>query len=58
MYHWLDRETEWRRMCKQFKMINDKDGNVLTREDIVLRRCQEYFKWLMNEEHEIERDGG
>ena len=39
-------------------MIKDRDGNVLTSEDIVLRTWKEYFKELMNEENERERRVG
>ena len=33
----------------------DKDGNVMTDEESVLRRWKEYYMGLMNEENERER---
>ena len=39
----------------QAKLIKDKDGNVLTSEERVLRRWKEYFEKLMNEENEREQ---
>ena len=36
----------------QVRVIKDADGNVLTREESVLRRWMEYFEELMNEENE------
>ncbi len=37
------------------KMIKDADGNILTREDNILKRWKEYFEDLMNIENERER---
>ena len=39
----------------QVKVIMDRDENVLTSEESVLRGWQEYFEELMNEENEQER---
>lgn len=36
-------------------MINDRNGNVLTKEGSVLQRWKEYFEELMNNENERER---
>ena len=36
-------------------MIKDRDGNVLTTEELVLRRWEEGIEGLMNEEDERER---
>ena len=33
-------------------MIKDRDGNVLTSEESVVKRWREYFEGLMNEENE------
>lgn len=39
----------------QVRVIKDAVGNVLTSEEIVLRRWIEYFEKLMNVENERER---
>ena len=36
----------------QVRMMKDKDGNVMTDEESVLRIWKEYYMGLMNEEHE------
>ena len=36
-------------------MMKDKDGNVMTDEESVLRMWKEYYMGLMNEENERER---
>ena len=46
---------------QQVRMMKDKDGNVMTDEESVLRIWKEYYMGLMNEENERERrenDGG
>ena len=40
---------------QQVRMMKDKDGNVMTDEESVLRMCKEYYMGLMNEENERER---
>ena len=40
---------------KQIRMMKDKDGNVMTDEESVLRIWKEYYMGLMNEENERER---
>ena len=40
---------------QQVRMMNDKDGKVMTDEESVLRIWREYYKGLMNEENERER---
>ena len=40
---------------QQVRMMKDKDGNVMTDEDSVLRMWKEYYMGLMNEENERER---
>ncbi|KAG2459279.1 PKHN1 protein, partial [Polypterus senegalus] len=40
---------------QQVRVIKDKDGNILTSEEGVLSRWEEYFDRLMNEENERER---
>ena len=40
---------------QQVRVMKDRDGNVLTSEESVLRRWKEYFEGLMNEENERER---
>ena len=37
-------------------MMKDKDGNVMTDEESVLRIWKEYYMGLMNEENERERE--
>ena len=37
-------------------MMKDKDGNVMTDEESVLRIWTEYYMGLMNEENERERE--
>ena len=37
-------------------MMKDTDGKVMTDEDSVLRIWKEYYKGLMNEENERERE--
>ncbi|KAI5624580.1 hypothetical protein C0J50_15862 [Silurus asotus] len=39
----------------QVEAIKDREGNVLTSEESVLRRWSEYFEQLMNEENQRER---
>ena len=39
----------------QVRMMKDKDGNVMTDEESVLRIWKEYYMGLMNEENERER---
>lgn len=41
-------------------MVSDRDHNVLTNEESVLRKWKEYSEELMNDENEKERrmDGG
>ena len=43
---------------QKVRMMKDKDGNVMTGEESVLRIWKEYYMWLMNEENEreIERE--
>lgn len=45
---------------QQVKVIQDRDGNVLTSEENVLRRWKEYLEALMNVENESKgmTDGG
>ena len=38
-------------------MMKDKDGNVMTDEESVLRIWKEYYMGLTNEENEREREG-
>ena len=38
-------------------MMKDKDGNLMTDEERVLRIWKEYYMRLMNEENEREREG-
>ncbi|KAK3517676.1 hypothetical protein QTP70_015696 [Hemibagrus guttatus] len=40
---------------QQVRVIKDRDGRVLTREESVQRRWKEYFEELMNEENESEK---
>ena len=40
---------------QQVRMMKDKDGNVMTDEESVLRMWKEYYMGLMNEENERER---
>ena len=40
------------------RMMKDKDGNVMTDEESVLRIWKEYYMGLMNEENEREREKG
>ena len=40
---------------QQIRMMKDKDGNVMTDEESVLRIWKEYYMGLMNEENERER---
>ena len=40
---------------QQVRMMKDKDGNVMTDEESVLRVWKEYYMGLMNEENERER---
>ena len=40
---------------QQVRMMKDKDGNVMTDEESVLRIWKEYYMGLMNEENERER---
>ncbi|XP_051780043.1 uncharacterized protein LOC127526921 [Erpetoichthys calabaricus] len=40
---------------QQVRVINDKDGNVLTSKENVLNRWKEYFERLMNEENERQK---
>ena len=40
---------------QQVRMMKDKDGNVMTDEEGVLRMWKEYYMGLMNEENERER---
>ena len=40
---------------QQVRMMKDKDGNVTTDEESVLRMLKEYYMGLMNEENERER---
>ncbi|KAK3510058.1 hypothetical protein QTP70_026788, partial [Hemibagrus guttatus] len=40
---------------QQVRVINDRDGRVLTSEESVQRRWKEYFEELMNEENEREK---
>ncbi|KAK3568191.1 hypothetical protein QTP86_000234 [Hemibagrus guttatus] len=40
---------------QQVRVIKDRDGRVLTREESVQRRWKEYFEELMNEENEREK---
>ena len=40
---------------QQVRMMKDKDGNVVTDEESVLRMWKEYYMGLMNEENERER---
>ena len=40
---------------QQVRMMKDKDGNVMTDEESVLRIWKEYYMGLMNEENEKER---
>ena len=40
---------------QQVRMMKDKDGNVMTDEESVLRIWKEYYTGLMNEENERER---
>ena len=42
---------------QQVRMTNDKYGKVMTDEESVLRIWKEYYKGLMNEENEREREG-
>ena len=42
---------------QQVRMMKDKDGNVMTDEESVLRMWKEYYMGLMNEENEREREG-
>ena len=42
---------------QQVRMMKDKDGNVMTDEESVLRIWKEYYMGLMNEENEREREG-
>ena len=37
--------------------MKDKDGNLMTDEERVLRIWKEYYMRLMNEENEREREG-
>ena len=39
------------------RMMKNKDGNVMTDEESVLRMWKEYYMGLMNEENEREREG-
>ena len=43
---------------QQVRMMKDKDGNVMTDEESVLRIWKEYYMGLMNEENEREREKG
>ena len=43
---------------QQVRMMKDKDGKVMTDEESVLRIWTEYYKGLMNEENEREREKG
>ena len=43
---------------QQVRMMKDKDGKVMTDEESVLRIWKEYYKGLMNEENEREREKG
>ena len=40
---------------QQVRMMKDKDGNVMTDEESVLRMWKEYYMGLMNEENEREK---
>ena len=40
---------------QQVRMMKDKDGNVMTYEESVLRIWKEYYMGLMNEDNERER---
>ena len=40
---------------QQVRMMKDKDGNVMTDEESVLRIWKEYYMGLMNEENEREK---
>ena len=40
---------------QQVRMMKDKDGNVMTDEESVLRMWKEYYMALMHEENERER---
>ena len=42
---------------QQIRVIKDRGGKVLTREESVLMRRRDYFEGLMNEENERERKG-
>ena len=42
---------------QQVRMMKDKDGKVMTDEESILRIWTEYYKGLMNEENEREREG-
>ena len=41
---------------QQVRMMKDKDGKVMTDEESVLRIWKEYYKGLMNEENEREKE--
>ena len=43
---------------QQVRMMKDRDGNVMTDEESVLRIWKEYYMGLMNEENEREREKG
>ena len=43
------------KVVQQVRMMKDKDGNVMTDEESVLRIWKEYYMGLMNEENERER---
>lgn len=45
---------------QQVRLIKDRNGNVVTSENSVLRRWMKYFEKLVNEETKRERrmDGG
>ena len=36
--------------------MKDKDGKVIADEESILRIWKEYYKWLMNEENDRERE--
>ena len=39
---------------QQIRLIKDRDGNVITSEESVLRRWKEYFEELLNDKNERE----
>ena len=55
MYRLVRQRHQAGKDVQQVRIMKDKDGNVMTDEESVLRIWKEYYMGLMNEENERER---